>query len=216
MRAKFEMILEPIADELMAPDQRPHITFDAFFANTMFHEVAHGLGIKNTLDGSSTVREALQEHYSALEEGKADVLGLFIIDQLHQMGELADGELMDYYVTFMAGIFRSVRFGASSAHGLANLARFNYFRMEGAFERRGERYSVNFEAMREAVRSLSERILTLQGDGDYEGANAFMDEMAVMDETLQADLDRLQELGIPVDIVFEQGVEVLGLNRQGG
>ncbi|MFC1544483.1 Zn-dependent hydrolase [Gemmatimonadota bacterium] len=216
MRAKFEMILELIADELIASDQRQHITFDAFFANTMFHEVAHGLGIKNTLDGRGTVREALQEHYSALEEGKADVLGLFIIDQLHQMGELADGELMDNYVTFMAGIFRSVRFGASSAHGLANLARFNYFRMEGAFERRGERYSVNFEAMREAVRSLSERILTLQGDGDYEGAKAFMDEMAVMDETLQADLDRLQELGIPVDIVFEQGVEVLGLNRQGG
>ena len=122
MRAKFDQILLPIAETLVDPSQRDHVTFDAFFANTMFHEVAHGLGIKNVLDGSGTVRQALREHASALEEGKADVLGLYMITQLHQRGEL-EGELADYYVTFMAGIFRSVRFGASSAHGRANMVR---------------------------------------------------------------------------------------------
>ena len=134
MRAKFDKILVPIADVLIAEDQRQHITFDAFFANTMFHEVAHGLGIKNTINGQGTVREALKEHASALEEGKADILGLYMIKQLHDRGEL-DGDLKAYYTTFMAGIFRSVRFGASSAHGKANMIRFNYFAEKGAFER---------------------------------------------------------------------------------
>ena len=121
MRAKFDKILLPIADELIAADQRQHITFDAFFGNTMFHEVAHGLGIKNTISGAGPVRTALKEHASALEEGKADILGIYMVQRLRDMGEITDGELMDDYVTFMAGIFRSVRFGASSAHGRANM-----------------------------------------------------------------------------------------------
>ena len=126
MRAKFDKILVPISEVLIDEDQRKHITFDAFFGNTMFHEVAHGLGIKNTINGKGTVRKALKEHASALEEGKADVLGLYMINQLHDMGEI-EQDLKDYYVTFLASIFRSVRFGASSAHGKANMIRFNFF-----------------------------------------------------------------------------------------
>src|SRR5690606_17725418 len=110
----------PIAGVLIAEDQRSHVDFDAFFANTMFHEVAHGLGIKNTINGKGTVREAMKEHASALEEGKADILGLYMVTALHERGEMGDADLMDNYVTFLAGIFRSVRFGASSAHGVAN------------------------------------------------------------------------------------------------
>ena len=86
----------------------------------MFHEVAHGLGIKNTITDKGTVRAALKEHASALEEGKADILGLYMVQSLLEKGEITEGTLEDYYVTFMAGIFRSVRFGASSAHGKAN------------------------------------------------------------------------------------------------
>ena len=133
MRAKFDKILRPIADQLIVPEQRENITFDAFFANTMFHEVAHGLGIKNTINNKGTVRAALKEHASALEEGKADILGLYMVTQLFEKGELTTGTLQDYYTTFMASIFRSVRFGASSAHGKANMIRFNYFANEGAF-----------------------------------------------------------------------------------
>lgn len=212
MRAKFDKILLPIADELIADDQRKHITFDAFFSNTMFHEVAHGLGIKNTIDGKGTVREALKEHASALEEGKADILGLYMIKQLHEQGEI-EGDLKDFYVTFMAGIFRSVRFGASSAHGKANMIRFNFFNEFGAFARNEEtgKYSVDFEKLEEAMQALSNKILTLQGDGDYEGVATLVTEQAGIGSQLQADLDRLSSAGIPVDIVFEQGVETLGL-----
>lgn len=209
MRAKFDEILVPISKVLIAEDQQKYITFDAFFGNTMFHEVAHGLGIKNTINGKGTVREALQEHGSALEEGKADILGLYMITQLHEKGEL-DGNLEDYYATFMAGIFRSVRFGASSAHGKANMIRFNYFQEEGAFTKADDgTYRVNFVQMKEAMNSLSEKILTLQGNGDYEGVDQLVKTKGVIGEQLQADLNKLDD--IPVDIVFEQGVEVLGL-----
>ena len=127
MQAKFDKILVPIATQLIADDQLKHVTFDAFFADTMFHEVAHGLGIKKTLDGKGTVDEALKEYASSFEEGKADILGLYMIDALSQQGELDKTKLMDNYVTFLAGILRSVRFGASDAHGKANMLRFNFF-----------------------------------------------------------------------------------------
>ena len=212
MRAKFDKIMVPVSDLLIAEDQRRHITFDAFFANTMFHEVAHGLGVKTVVGSPGTVREALREHASALEEGKADILGLYMIRQLHEKGEL-EGDLHDYYVTFMAGIFRSVRFGASSAHGRANMIRFNYFQEQGAFERDPETgsYRVRFDKLEQAMESLSNRILTLQGDGNYEGVAKLVEEKAKIGEVLQADLDRLAAANIPVDIVFEQGVDVLGL-----
>jgi hypothetical protein len=208
MQAKFEKILVPIADVLIAEDQREHVDFDAFFANTMFHEVAHGLGIKNTITGKGTVREAVKEHASALEEGKADILGLYMVTKLHERGEMGDADLMDNYVTFLAGIFRSVRFGASSAHGMANTLRFNFFEQMGAFNRdeAAGTYRVEFDKMQEAVNALSAKILILQGDGDYAGVSQFVDEMGKIGPELQADLDRLEAAAIPVDVVFEQGL----------
>ena len=213
MQAKFDKILLPIAGELIATDQRELITFDAFFANTMFHEVAHGLGIKQTIDGSSTVRAALRNHASALEEGKADVLGLYMITTLLAHNEPTGAELEEHFVTFVTSIFRSVRFGGSSAHGRANLIRFNYFTEYGAFVRdeASGTYRVDLEKIGEATDALSEKILVLQGDGDYDAVDAFVNEYAVVGDQLQADLDRLAAAGIPVDIVFEQGPAVLGL-----
>jgi hypothetical protein len=215
MRAKFEKILLPIADVLIAEDQRRHVTFDAFFSNVMFHEVAHGLGIKNTLAGKGTVREALREQASSLEEGKADVLGFYMVTKLHEQGELGDADLMDNYVTFIAGIFRSVRFGASSAHGRANMVAFNFFQDRGAFTRDSTtgRYRVDREKMTAAMTALSEQILRFQGDGDYAGVVAFNERLGVIRPGLQADLDRLRSQSIPVDIVFEQGESVLGIQR---
>ena len=213
MRAKYEKILEPIADVLIDEAQREHITFDAFFSNTMFHEVAHGLGIKNTIDGTNTVQKAMLDLASSMEEGKADILGLYMITELHKAGELGDSDLRDFYVTFMAGIFRSIRFGAASAHGKANMVRFNFFLDEGAFVRDAEtgRYSVDFEGMQGAIASLSRLLLTLQGDGDYEGAKELTETKGIITPQLQADLDRLTNASIPVDIVFQQGVAELGL-----
>jgi hypothetical protein len=211
MRAKFDKILVPIADELIAREQRRHINFDAFFSNVMFHEVAHGLGIKNTIKGKGTVREALREQHGALEEGKADILGLYMITKLHERGELAGQKLEDNYVTFLASIFRSVRFGASSAHGRANAAQFSFFQERGAFSRDTSqgRYKVDFSRMRSAVDSLAEQILRLQGNGDYAGVVRFMAERGKLSPSLQKDLERLGSTGIPVDIVFEQGEQIL-------
>jgi len=214
MQAKFDKILEPIADVLVDESQRQHVTFDAFFANTMFHEVAHGLGIKNTIDGSRTVRDALADLASSIEEGKADVLGLYMITELNKQRELGDVEIMDYYVTFMSSIFRSTRFGASSAHGKANMVRFNFFMDMGAFVRDPEtgKYTVDFEEMQNAMTELSRLLLTLQGDGDYDGAAELTNTKGVIGAQLQADLDRLTAAGIPVDIVFKQGTSELGLD----
>ncbi|TJY59761.1 Zn-dependent hydrolase [Sinimarinibacterium sp. CAU 1509] len=213
MQAKFDRILMPIARELIADDQLKHLSFDAFFQNTMFHEVAHGLGIKNTLNDRGTVREALKEYASSFEEGKADILGLYMVTKLAQKGELDADKLMDNYVTFMAGIFRSVRFGASDAHGKANMLRFNFFREHGAFERDAEtgRYRVNFEKMQLAMKDLSARLLTIQGDGDFDAAKQMTDTLGIVDDSLAGDLKRLSQAKIPVDIRFEQGASVLGL-----
>ena len=213
IRAKFDKILVPIANTLIAKDQRGHITFDAFFGNTMFHEVAHGLGIKTTLDGKTTVRAALKDHASALEEGKADILGLYMIQRLRAMGEITEGDLMDNYVTFLAGILRSVRWGAANAHGRANMIRFNYFAKAGAFTRDATTgtYRVDREAFEAAVESLSRKLLTLQGDGDYQAVADFVAEFGHMDPQLEIDLKRLAKRHIPVDIIYEQGKKVLGL-----
>jgi hypothetical protein len=211
MRAKFDKILTPIADRLIAPDQKKHIQFDAFFANVMFHEVSHGLGIKNTLDGKGTVRDALKDLGGSLEEGKADVLGLFMILKLKEMGELGEADVMDNCVTYLAGLFRSVRFGAASAHGRANLAEFTFFKEQGAFSRDSTSgtYRVDLAKMQAAVDAFSRKVLTLQGDGDYAGVEAFLPKADQMDPQLKRDLEGLASADIPTDIVFKQGMDVL-------
>jgi hypothetical protein len=210
MKAKFDKIMVPISDILIDESQRQHVKFDAFFANVMFHEVAHGLGIKNTINNKGSVREALKEQNSHLEEGKADILGLYMVNQMLKDGHL-EGQKEDYMVTFLAGIFRSVRFGAS-AHGSANMICFNYFQERGAFKRTKEgKYIVDFQKMEEAMNGLSALILKLQGDGDYEGVVKLTKEKGHISSQLQKDLDRLKSEGIPDDIVFDQGINVLGL-----
>lgn len=205
MRAKFDKILIPIANELIVSDQLPNVTFDAFFGNVMFHEVAHGLGIKNTINGKGLVRPALKERYSALEEGKADILGLYMIRQLHSRGELGAQNLDDHYVTFLASLFRSIRFGAASSHGRANVVAFNFLEARGAFTRNASgKYRVDMTKMREGADALSERILTIQGDGDYEAAGRMYDELGKIGQVLAGDLARLGAKAIPVDIVYEQ------------
>ena len=211
MQAKFDKIMVPIARELIAADQVAHVKFDAFFSNVMFHEVAHGLGIKSTVNGKGSVREALAEQASWLEEGKADVLGLYMVTSLLRQGEL-NGDIKDYYTTFMAGILRSVRFGASSAHGKANMLCFNFFKDKGAFQRTNQgRYRVDYEKFGRAVNDLSREILTLQGNGDKAAVEEIAQVKGQIPADLKSDLKSLVEKGIPVDLVFEQGLDVLSL-----
>lgn len=213
MRYKFDKILVPISQILIDASQQQHVTFDAFFENTMFHEVAHGLGIKNTINNRGPVREALRETYSPIEENKADILGLYMVTKLVEMGELTEKDLLDNYVTFMAGIFRSVRFGAASSHGKSNMISFYYFQEKEAFTKNPETgtYKVNFDKMTEAVTALANKILTLQGNGDYDGALELLKSKGFIQEALQSDLDKVNSSGIPVDIRFKQGPEYLGL-----
>ena len=214
MQAKFDKIMLPIAHELIADDQQKNLSFDAFFQNTMFHEVAHGLGIKDTLDGKGTVRKALKDQASSFEEGKADILGLYMVRKLAEKGELDKSKLMNNYVTFLAGILRSVRFGASDAHAKANMVRFNFFMQQGAISRdeKTGRYRVDFDKMTAAMNALSAKLLTIQGDGDYAAAKQLTDQMGNVDAQLAGDLKRLDTAHIPVDIRFDQGLSVLGLD----
>ena len=210
MAAKFEKILVPLSGVLMTPESMEHIKFDAFFANVMFHETAHGMGIKNTITGKGSVHSALGNQYNAIEEAKADVLGLYLVTKLAEMGEYTNTELVDNYTTFLAGIFRSVRFGAASAHGKANMLEFNYMQKEGAFTRNEQgQYAIDFEKMKAAVEKLAGDILMCQGNGDYEAAKAWLGEMSVIHPELQADLDRVNNAGIPTDIYYNMGPSVL-------
>ena len=212
MKAKFDKILIPITGILIHESQREHVTFNAFFSNTMFHEVSHAMGIKNTINGKGSARKALKEQYSAIEEGKADIMGLYLVTKLFEAGQLKEGELMDYYVTFIAGIFRSSRFGAASAHGKANMMRFNYFKEYGAFTRTDDgTYLIDFEKTKEAMVTLMQKILYIQGDGDYEAAKAWVLEQGRIMPDLRMDLNRLNDANIPVDIIFVQGKQKMGL-----
>lgn len=212
MRAKFDQILVPISEALIDPAQRKYVTFNAFFENTMFHEVGHAMGIKNVVNKDLTVRHALKEIYSSIEEGKADIMGLYLVTKLYEQGELTEGEVMDNFVTFFAGIFRSSRFGAASSHGKANMMRFNYFEEKGAFTRNDNgTYTINFNEMHAAMTTLMQDILHIQGDGDYAKAKAWVEKDGVIREMLQKDLDRLNNSNIPVDIVYTQGKTALGL-----
>ncbi len=214
MKAKFDKILVPIAELLIEEEYQKHIKFeDAFFQNVMFHEVAHGLGVRQTITGKGSVREALSEYYMPIEEAKADVAALYMVTQLYEQGEFEGKDLMDNYVTFLAGIFRSTRFGAASAHGKANMMQFNYLRAKGAFSKDEEsgKYTVNFELMKEAIAEMLNKIIVIQGDGDYDAAKEWVETDGRMSEELQADLNRVNEAGIPKDIIFKQGKDVLGL-----
>ncbi|HUQ46893.1 MAG TPA: hypothetical protein VM053_01470 [Gemmatimonadaceae bacterium] len=206
MKLKFDKILMPIATELIADDQLPMLNFNAFFGNTMFHEVAHGLGINQTINGKGTVRLALKERYSAIEEGKADILGLYMVHTLNKAGELPGEDIKGNYVSFLASLFRSVRFGGADAHGRANIAAFNFLQQQGAFTRDASsgKYRVDFPKFEAGANALAARILTIQGDGDYDGLGAFQAQYGKISAELQRDLDRLKTKGIPVDLVFEQ------------
>ena len=225
MQAKFENMVVPISQRVILPAQQKHITFNAFFSNVMFHEVAHGLGIKNVVGNPKlTVREALGADYSAIEECKADVLGLYMVTQLFDKKEL-EGTLDDYYVTFVASVFRSVRFGAASAHGKANMITFNTLLQRGAIsvEEKGKPqadggaekrwYKVDVEKMRQVISDLAAELLILQGNGDATAVKNVLRDRGVIDASLQIDLKRIETAGIPVDLIFDQGIETLGLTK---
>jgi len=212
MQAKFDKILVPISDVLIDPSQRKNIKFDAFFGNVMFHEVAHGLGIKNTITGKGNLRKALKEQYSGWEEAKADVVGLWMVSWLIEKKELTAVTVEDAYVTYMAGLIRSVRFGAAEAHGKANMMCFNFFEDKKAFSRNADgTFKVDIEKTRQAINEWSAFILSVEGEGDYDKAVTYMKENGKVRSDLQTGLELIKSANIPKDVVFDQGKVALGL-----
>lgn len=212
MQAKYENILVPIAKLMVCDEQLDNVKFDAFFGNVCYHEVAHGLGVKKTVTKGEGLREALKEQYSAWEEAKADICGLFLVQTLIEKGEITNCTVEDAYVTYLAGLLRSVRFGATEAHGVANMMCFNYMQEKGAFSRNAEgKYVIDVEKSIEAMKGWAALVLQVEGEGDYTMAKQYAAEHGKVMPELQKDLDAISQANIPLDICYNQGVKALGL-----
>ncbi|MBA0840032.1 hypothetical protein Goarm_002639 [Gossypium armourianum] len=202
--AKFKQILNPIADACIAKEQHKLVDFESFFTHTICHECCHGIGPHTiTLpDGrKSTVRLELQDLHSALEEAKADIVGLWALNFLIKKHLLPTSLEKSMYVSFLAGCFRSVRFGLEEAHGKGQALQFNWLLEKEAFVfHPNETFSVNFDKVEEAVESLSRTILTIQAKGDKEGASLLLQKYCTMTKPLKVALQKLESIHVPVDI----------------
>ncbi|XP_017439577.1 nudix hydrolase 3 [Vigna angularis] len=202
--AKFKHILLPIAAACVAEEQQEHVDFESFFTHTICHECCHGIGPHTiTLPNGqkSTVRLELQEFYSAVEEAKADIVGLWALRFLISQDLLSESLLKSMYVSFLAGCIRSVRFGLEEAHGKGQALQFNWLYEKGAFVWKTEgTISVDFTKIEGAVESLSREILTLQAKGDKEAAGLLLQKYNVLSEPLKVALKKLETIQVPVDV----------------
>ena len=204
MMAKFDKIMMPIGKVLVAPEQLQYLSADAFFWNVTFHEVAHGLGVKQTVNGKGTVDAAMGSEKTTWEEAKADILGLFMVSKLIDMGEITDITKEQSVATFIAGIVRSVRFGFASSHGKANMMCYNFMEDNGAFTRDADgRYVIDFDKAAAAIDAWAALILETQATGNFEFAQKYSSENASIRESLAADIEKVNGAGIPRDIVFD-------------
>ncbi len=204
LRGKFDRIVVPISERVLTQDQRQYLDFEAMFSYILMHEIAHGLGpgIITLPDGTKTeVNKALREQYSAIEEAKADIAGLVSAQYLIDRGMFPRAYDKQVYVAYLATVFRQVRFGVGEAHGRGAVASFNYLREQGAFtyDEKSERFAIDFNKVKGAVRKLAEIYLTLEVDGDYAGSKAFLEKYAKVSPEMRKALDSLGT-GIPVDI----------------
>ena len=202
--AKFSKILLPIGKVLIEPSQRKHLRSEAFFWNVTFHEVAHGLGVKETVNGLGSVDSALKDEKTTWEEAKADILGLFMVCKLIDMKEIPLITKEDAITTFIAGLVRSVRFGAASSHGKANMMCYNFMKDNGAFTRnKSGLYHIDYEKAPEVINAWAELILTTQATGNYQFAKEYSSKNATVGEPLAADIAHVNGKNIPRDIRFD-------------
>ncbi|MGH7214878.1 MAG: dipeptidyl-peptidase 3 family protein, partial [Tepidisphaeraceae bacterium] len=199
--AKFKMVLTPISTVALAPADRSRVSFEAFFTHILMHELMHGLGPHNITAGgrTTTVRQELKETYSAIEEAKADVSGLWALGQLASQNRIDPAIARTMYTTFLASAFRSIRFGINEAHGRGMAIQVNYFLDAGAFTANADgTFAVDESKIGDAVTSLTREIMTLQAEGSYTKAKALIDELGIVRPAVQKVLDKLSS--VPVDI----------------
>ncbi|WP_425409640.1 dipeptidyl-peptidase 3 family protein [Hyphococcus sp.] len=206
--AKFERILEPMAQEVLVAEQAG-LLMKAYMANnTLFHELSHSLGPGTiTVDGEeTTVNEQLQELYSPLEEGKADVMGAYNVLYMMDRGELPAAERENFLATYFTGLFRAMRFGLTAAHARGAAFQYTYYKNAGAFTVEDGKYRLDFATLEQAISDLTRDVVVVQGDGDYAAAKAFLDEYAMLDADAEAVISSLTHLPVDIQPVYEDAL----------
>jgi len=207
MHAKFKKSLVPISERVLTPEDAKLVSFSAYFNETILHEICHALGVNYiTLpDGTrTTVGKALRELNSPVEEAKADIVGLYNIHLLMEKGWMPKDKEKEAYTTYLAGIFRALRFGATEAHGLGTLVQYNFLREKGAFlyDPKTMKFRVNFEKIREAVKELAAAFLILEGNGNYDEVKQFIGRYGKMDDATQQVIDKLADIPVDIEPIF--------------
>ncbi len=205
--AKFNKILTPIAQTVLDPDQQKYLSFEAFFNHTLMHEISHGVGPGFiTIDGRETeVKKELKETYSTIEECKADVLGMYNNIFMIEKGEYPATFREEVWATFLAGIFRSVRFGISEAHGAGNAIIYNYLLEKGGYkyDEAAQKVSVDFDEIYKSVKELATKVLMIEAEGDYPAAKALIEKYAVESPSMKALTGKLTELPVDIRPIFQ-------------
>jgi Peptidase family M49 len=204
--AKFNKTLIPISRVVLDSAQQRNLSFEAFFTHILTHELMHGLGPHNIMVNgqATTVRLQLKDRYSAIEEAKADVTGLWALQYLIDKGVVDKDMERTLYTTYLASMFRSVRFGITEAHGRGVAMQFNYFTDEGAikFDERAGRFSVDELKIKDAVRKLTTELLTIEAEGSYEKASAILDKYAVIRPPMKGAFAKLQDVPVDIEPIF--------------
>jgi len=204
--AKFSKTLVPISRVVLSPSEQKLLAFDSFFTHILTHELMHGLGPHNIKVGGedTTVRKQLKELYSAIEEAKADITGLWALQYLIDKGVVDKQMEQTLYTTYLASAFRSVRFGIGEAHGRGVAMQFNYLFDEGAikFDDKSGTFSIDHAKVKEAVRKLTHDLLTIEAEGSYDKAKNILDTYAVIRPPMRAALDRLKDVPVDIEPIF--------------
>jgi len=204
--AKFNKTLIPISRVVLEPADQSALAFDSFFTHILCHELMHGLGPHNIkiAGQDTTVRKQLKELYSAIEEAKADMTGLWALQFMIDRGIIDKAMERTLYTTYLASMFRSVRFGITEAHGRGVAMQFNYLADEGAirFNEAKGTFSIDNATIKDAVRKLTHDLLTLEAEGSYDKAKAILDKFAVIRPPMQQAMDRLKDVPVDIEPVF--------------
>ncbi len=213
MRAKFEKSLIPIADRVLDKNIRKYLDFDSYFNEVLFHEISHGLGpgIIEINGKKTTVNDQLKDLYPPIEECKADVTGIWNVLFMNKKGELNIDE-KKLFTTYLAGIFRSVRFGINEAHGKGMIVQYNYLKDKGCiiYDPATKRYSVDFSKMKDGIKSITHDILMLEANGDYSAAKKFLDKYGYMPDEVENTLKTLNDIPVDIEPIFKYKGSLLG------
>jgi len=208
MDARVGEVILPLAAKVMDPAQAKQASAEGYLASTVLHEICHGLGpaFSRTNGRQVDIREAMAGAFSGLEEAKADVVGMFALKWLIDRGVLKAERLQEYYASYVAGIFRTVRFGTGEAHGRAEMMEFNYLSAQGAIVRKNDRYAVEYAKMPDAIARLAKELLEQEATGDRARAEAWFRRYDVVPPELRAALDAAKDVPVDVDPVssFEE------------